>query len=82
MTRSEMKYLGVDGCVGGWLSVGLDNRNSYEVKGFMEFVDLVEYFSDARLILVDAPIGLNPDTQQPIRRCDTQARTILVDGHH
>ena len=77
MIRSEMKYVGVDGCVGGWLSVGLDDRNSYEMKGFMEFVDLVEYFSDARLILVDAPIGLNPDTQQPIRRCDTQARTIL-----
>ena len=77
MLRSEMKYVGVDGCVGGWLSVGLDNRNSYEVKGFMEFADLVAYFSDACLILVDMPIGLNPDTQQPIRPCDTQARTIL-----
>ena len=77
MLRSEMKYVGVDGCVGGWLSVGLDNRNRYEVKGFMEFADLVAYFSDACLILVDMPIGLNPDTQQPIRPCDTQARTIL-----
>ena len=77
MPRSEMKYVGVDGCVGGWLSVGLDNGDSYEVKGFMEFGDLVAYFSDACLILVDMPIGLNPDTQQPIRRCDTKARTIL-----
>jgi predicted RNase H-like nuclease len=77
MLRSEMKYVGVDWCVGGWLSVGLDNGDGYEVKGFMEFADLVAYFSDACLILVDMPIGLNPDTQQPIRPCDTQARTIL-----
>ena len=77
MNRSEMKYIGVDGCVGGWLSVGLDDRNGYEVKGFMEFVDLLAYFSDARLILIDMPIGLNPDCQRPIRPCDTKARTIL-----
>ena len=77
MLRSEMKYVGVDGCVGGWLSVGLDNGNGYEVKGFMEFADLVAYFSDACLILVDMPIGLNLNAQQPIRPCDTNARIIL-----
>ena len=77
MLRSEMKYVGVDGCVGGWLGIGLDNRNRYEVKGFMEFADLVAYFSNACLILVDMPIGLNPDSQDPIRPCDTEARTIL-----
>ena len=77
MLKSEMKYVGVDGCVGGWLGVGLDNGRGHEVKGFMEFADLVAYFSDACLILVDMPIGLNPDTQWPIRPCDTQARTIL-----
>ena len=77
MLISEMKYVGVDGCVGGWLGVGLDNGTGHEVKGFMEFADLVAYFSDACLILVDMPIGLNPAAQRPIRPCDTQARTIL-----
>ena len=77
MLKSEMKYVGVDGCVGGWLGVGLDNGRGHEVKGFMEFADLVAYFSDACLILVDTPIGLNPDAQHPIRPCDTQARIIL-----
>ena len=77
MLTSEMKYVGVDGCVGGWLGVGLDNGEGHEVKGFMEFADLVAYFSDACLILVDMPIGLNPDAQHPKRPCDTQARTIL-----
>ena len=71
MLKSEMKYVGVDVCVGGWLGVGLDNGRGHEVKGFMEFADLVAYFSDACFILVDMPIGLNPDTQWPIRPCDT-----------
>ena len=43
MLISEMKYVGVDGCVGGWLGVGLDNGEGHEVKGFMEFADLVTY---------------------------------------
>ena len=78
MRRSEMQYVGVDGCVGGWLSVGLDDGDGRELKGFMEFVDLVAYFSNARLILVDIPIGLNPGNQYPKRPCDTQARTRVL----
>ena len=58
MTKSKSKYVGVDGCPCGWVSIGLDDNGGYEVKGFMEFKDLVDYYSDASLILVDVPIGL------------------------
>ena len=73
MVTSEMKYVGVDGCVGGWLAVGLDDADGWEVKGVFEFVDLVRYFANARLILVDMPIGLNWGRQDPKRNCDTKS---------
>ena len=77
MPKSEMKYVGVDGCNGGWIAVALDNESGHEVEVFETFADLVAHFSNACLILVDAAIGLNPNNQYPIRPCDTQARQIL-----
>lgn len=78
MAVSEMKYVGVDGCKGGWLCVGLNDDNDYyEVKGFWEFSDLLDYYKDACLILVDMPIGL-PSPGPEARTCDKVARKKLV----
>ena len=76
MTKSKSKYVGVDGCPCGWVSIGLDDNCGYEVKVFAEFGDLVDYYSDACLILVDMPIGL-PKGSQAERGCNPAARSLL-----
>ena len=58
MTRSE--FVGVDGCRGGWFSAGFDRTGGFETKVFCSFRKLLDYYRDARLVLVDIPIGL-PD---------------------
>lgn len=76
MSKSQAKYVGVDGCPCGWLTIGLDDGDDYEVKVFVEFHELVEYYSEACLILVDIPIGLPRPGPEP-RNCDTEARKKL-----
>ena len=67
------KYIGVDGCKGGWFSVGLDqNGNFCESRVFEKFGQLLEHYKDAELILVDMPIGLPEDGEG--RECDSEAR--------
>ena len=66
------KYVGVDGCKGGWFSVGLEqNGNFCESKVFEKFGQLLEHYKDAELILVDIPIGLPEDGNG--RNCDGEA---------
>ena len=79
MTEGKAKYVGVDACKGGWFSVGLNDDNDYyEIKGFWEFSDLLDYYKDACLILVDIPIGLPKDGGW--RECDLAARCKLGSG--
>ena len=80
MTKRESKYVGVDGCKAGWLSVGLDDGDDFDVKVFAEFGDLLEYYANARLILVDIPIGLPCPGPEP-RACDAAARKKLGNRH-
>ena len=68
---ASMKYVGVDGCKGGWFSVGLD-KNGYDFGVFREFGELLGHYKDAKLVLVDIPIGLPRERQR--RECDTLAR--------
>ena len=56
MSKSE--FVGVDGCRSGWFSVGFDGNGCYELKVFPAFSELLDYYRDAKLILVDIPIGL------------------------
>ena len=76
MAGSEVKYVGVDACKGGWFSVGLGDDSEYETKVFAEFSDLLGCYQDASLILVDIPIGLPFPGPDP-RDCDTEARSVL-----
>ena len=72
MARSS--FVGVDGCKGGWFSVGLD-RDGFEAKVFCTFRELLDYYASAKLILVDIPIGL-PEGKGG-RDCDRKARKLL-----
>lgn len=77
MATSKMKYVGVDGCSAGWFSVGLNDGEGFEVKVFEKFTELVKYYADACLILVDMPIGVPNDGAPSYRPCDDAARYIL-----
>ena len=67
-------FLGVDGCRNGWIYSWIRERRIYEV-GFAERIDIIwDRFNDARLILIDIPIGLS-NTKH--RGCDVDARTYL-----
>ena len=76
MSTSKSKYVGVDGCKVGWISIGLDNGGDNEAKVFEKFDELVDHYQQARLILVDIPIGLPCPGPNP-RDCDTEARNRL-----
>ena len=76
MTDSAIKYVGVDGCKAGWIGVGLgDDDGCPKIKVCEKFADLVACFGDARVILVDIPIGLHQDAAP--RACDEEARKKL-----
>ena len=72
----DAKFVGVDGCPAGWLSVALGEDAFHEIKVFGTFPDLVRYYHDAALILVDIPIGLKEGGPEG-RRCDMEARGCL-----
>ena len=73
MVKSE--FVGVDGCRSGWFSVGFDSIGGYEFKVFPAFSELLDYYSEARLVLVDIPIGLMEGPGG--RECDDEARKKL-----
>ena len=73
MSKSE--FVGVDGCRSGWFSVGFDSQGCYELKVFPAFSELLDYYKDAQLVLVDIPIGLQKGPGG--RLCDQEARTKL-----
>ena len=75
MTKSE--FVGVDGCRSGWFSVGFDGNGCYELKVFPAFSELLGYYCDAKLVLVDIPIGLPMGPGG--RDCDRKARKVLKD---
>ena len=77
MVKSE--FVGVDGCPAGWFSVGLSNNGKPEFSMFRKFEKLLDHYQDAKLILVDIPIGL-PTGKKP-RDCDADARKKLGRRH-
>ena len=65
----------MDGCKGGWFSVGIDRTGGFEMKLFCSFRKLLDYYGGAKLILVDIPIGL-PEGKDG-RDCDRTVRRLL-----
>ena len=76
MSTIKVKYVGVDGCKAGWISIGLDDGDGSEIKVFEEFSRLVDHYRESHLILVDIPIGLPCPGPHP-RECDSEARKKL-----
>ena len=72
---SRIEFIGVYGCPAGWFSVGFDRCGGYEVEVFTSFGELVDHYADARLVLVDIPIGLPEGPER--RECDSLARKLL-----
>ena len=77
MTKSKSKYVGVDGCTGGWFSIGLDDGDGHDMKMCENFDNLDAHYPNAELILVDMPIGLEDTGACNDRLCDAEAKELL-----
>lgn len=75
--KSENEFvLGVDGCPAGWVFVALDTRKQDASAGVVKTIDtlLSGPGRDARVIMVDMPIGLKDRGK---RLCEAEARKYL-----
>lgn len=71
---STGKYIGVDGCKGGWIAAIYD-RGSFEIKKYSSVDELVEANKNYNELLIDMVIGLqsNKDEVRP----DNAARALI-----
>jgi predicted RNase H-like nuclease len=69
-------FVGVDGCKMGWFAVSLTQGVKWKVQVFPDILSLWNQCRDARLILIDVPIGLR-NSGFSERQCDKAARKLL-----
>lgn len=71
-----MKYVGVDGCKGGWLAISLgeSEHEGIEWSLFETFAQLWSNCNDAQYLFVDIPVGL---AGAGTREADQEARRAL-----
>ncbi|MFH5182325.1 DUF429 domain-containing protein [Paenibacillus sp. TAB 01] len=74
---SARKFVGVDGCRGGWIAVALETDGSWAAEIYPKLLSVWERNRDAALFLVDMPIGLASGSHGGKRRCDGEARQRL-----
>ena len=67
-----MQYVGVDGCREGWLAVALQEDANFDVEMVRNIDKIWELYQNAKLILVDIPIGLR-NRNTAWRLCDIEA---------
>jgi predicted RNase H-like nuclease len=72
-----VKYLGIDGCRGGWFYVWLHTEDSHGF-GILKTIDALTGLVDNTdaFVLIDMPIGLS-ETGPHERQCDKAARKLL-----
>ena len=75
MNMGKSEFVGVDGCPYGWVGVGFNSGGYWEVELFRKFSEVLDYYAEAKLILVDIPIGLPEGAEG--RNCDGEARNLL-----
>ena len=68
-----MKYIGVDGCKEGWISVCSE---SGEILVFRHIRELVSHNQGDFLMFIDIPIGL-ASAKNKNRNCEKEARKLL-----
>lgn len=71
-----MKYVGIDGCKGGWFFAAIGERGDYQFGTLKQFSEVSRLLDSAELILVDIPIGL-PSSGPDERLCDKEARRMI-----
>ena len=71
--RNQRTVAGVDGCKGGWVAVKIHSGGRWQIDIYPDVATLWKEVTEARLILIDIPIGL-PDRKFKSRRCDIEAR--------
>lgn len=73
---AKIKYIGIDGCKGGWFCVILDGKDNWSYRVAPDARAVGELAGSAASMLIDIPIGL-PDAGPDERLCDREARQLL-----
>ncbi|WP_405198449.1 DUF429 domain-containing protein [Christiangramia sp. LLG6405-1] len=68
-----MRYVGVDGCKYGWVSVCFSTE---EIIAVENIENLISYYPAQALIFIDVPIGLKSEKNK-LRNCEELARQLL-----
>lgn len=71
------EYLGCDSCSAGWICFILDIDMNWKLELYKTIQKFWSNYFDARLILIDIPIGLRKSSGTP-RLCDAEARKYLT----
>lgn len=74
--KEETVYIGVDACKAGWFAVMLTEEDNWKMNIFPNISNLWNQSKEARLILIDIPIGLRENDFNE-RMCDKEARKLL-----
>jgi len=69
-----MKFVGIDGCHGGWFVVSLNDNQDWDCAIYSNIDKIWEQYRSSMLILIDIPIGLPFDKN---RSCDVETRRLL-----
>jgi predicted RNase H-like nuclease len=69
-----MKYIGTDGCRGGWFWVSISEVDAWDMGVCTDVDGLISLHGRESMILIDIPIGLPSDGP---RLCDVEARRML-----
>jgi predicted RNase H-like nuclease len=72
----ESLYLGIDSCSYGWISF-IINQTGWNIEIFRNINPIWKKYNEAKLILIDIPIGLRSETSKA-RLCDSAARKFLT----
>ncbi|NAZ45868.1 DUF429 domain-containing protein [Vibrio toranzoniae] len=71
-----MKYIGIDGCMAGWIAWIVSDNQAPTFKVVNTLDELVDELAGSTT-LIDMPIGFS-DVQTPDRLCDKAARRFLT----
>ncbi|MFO7751066.1 MAG: DUF429 domain-containing protein, partial [Desulfobacteraceae bacterium] len=71
-----MKYIGIDGCSGGWFYVALDKNLFWSCNLLTTIAEIKRVAANQTIIMIDIPIGLKEKGSRE-RLCDLEARKLL-----
>ena len=75
--EKSITCIGIDGCQSGWVSAYREDPIEWKFEIFPTIQNLWDIFPNAKLVLIDIPIGLRDRENEP-RLCDKAARKYLT----